>query len=187
MAGGVPATPGSTIPAGDQSVDLLLSKSVLEHVSAGAVPALVDETYRVLRPGGGAVHMIDLRDHLWIDGDERVTGEWLDALRYSPRSYRLQFSHRSTYINRLREPDWRREFERAGFAVAGWHVTRFPFAAGFDRAGCKRRGGTCRWRRSGSDSCASRCGGRRLRRGAPRLRSRAACQCGGSACSASRR
>ena len=77
-------TPGSTIPAANGSVDLLLSKSVLEHVSVDAVPALVDETYRVLRPGGGAVHMIDLRDHLWIDGDERVTGDWLDALRYSP-------------------------------------------------------------------------------------------------------
>ena len=126
-------TPGVTIPAADGSVDLLLSKSVLEHVTEDAVPRLVDETYRVLRPGGGAVHMIDLRDHLWIDGDERVTGDWLDALRYSPRSYRLQFSHRSTYINRLREPRWRSEFERAGFAVAGWHATRFPLAAGFDR------------------------------------------------------
>jgi SAM-dependent methyltransferase len=127
-------TPGATIPAADGSVDLLLSKSVLEHVSEDAVPRLVDETYRVLRPGGGAVHMIDLRDHLWIDGDERVTGDWLDALRFSPRMYRLQFSHRSTYINRLREPRWRSEFERAGFAVAGWHVTRFPLAAGFDRS-----------------------------------------------------
>ncbi len=127
-------TPGSTIPAANGSVDLLLSKSVLEHVSVDAVPALVDETYRVLRPGGAAVHMIDLRDHLWIDGDERVTGDWLDALRYPPLSYRLQFSHRSTYINRLREPSWRNEFERAGFAVAGWHVTRFPLPAGFERS-----------------------------------------------------
>jgi SAM-dependent methyltransferase len=126
-------TPGSSIPAGDGSVDLLLSKSVLEHVSEAAVPALLDETYRVLRPGGAAVHMIDLRDHLWIDGDERVTGDWLEALTYSPLAYRLQFSHRSTYINRLREAAWRKEFERAGFAVAGWRATRFPFAAGFDR------------------------------------------------------
>ncbi len=125
-------TPGATIPVPDGSVDLLLSKSVLEHVTAGAVPGLVDETYRVLRPGGAAVHMIDLRDHLWIDGDERVTGDWLAALRYSPRAYRLQFSHRSTYVNRLREPDWRREFERAGFVLAGWHATRFPFAPGFE-------------------------------------------------------
>ena len=126
-------TPGRSIPAADASVDLLLSKSVLEHVSEPAVPALLDETYRVLRPGGGAVHMIDLRDHQWIDGDERVTGDWLEALTYSPLAYRLQFSHRSTYINRLREPAWRAGFERAGFDVAGWRETRFPLATGFDR------------------------------------------------------
>jgi SAM-dependent methyltransferase len=125
-------TPGSSIPAADGSVDLLLSKSVLEHVAEPAVPALLDETYRVLRPGGGAVHMIDLRDHQWIDGDKRVAGDWLEALTYSPLAYRLQFSHRSTYTNRLREPAWRSAFERAGFVVAGWRATRFPLPDGFD-------------------------------------------------------
>ena len=126
------SAPGGAIPAADASVDLLVSKSVLEHVSAGAVEALVAETYRVLRPGGAAVHMIDLRDHLRIDGDDRVTGDWLEALRFSPRAYRLQFSHRSTYVNRLREPDWRGVFERAGFGVAAWEPTRFELAPGFD-------------------------------------------------------
>ncbi|HEX2852216.1 MAG TPA: methyltransferase domain-containing protein [Opitutaceae bacterium] len=45
------------------SIDLVLSASVLEHVSDPA--ALFAELKRVLKPGGGMLHLVDYRDHFF--------------------------------------------------------------------------------------------------------------------------
>jgi SAM-dependent methyltransferase len=124
---------GRSIPAADASVDLIVSKSVLEHVDADAVNPLVADMWRALRPGGAMVHYIDLRDHMWIDGDE-VRGDWLDALRYSEPLFKAMFSRRSTSINRLRSSEWRRLFEETGFAVRLWDERRYELPSGFDSA-----------------------------------------------------
>ena len=79
---------GRTIPLRTRSIDIIYSKSVLEHVRAGLVRPLLDDCRRVLRPGGTMVHVIDLRDHLHINGDHEVTGDWLEALQYSDGSFR---------------------------------------------------------------------------------------------------
>jgi SAM-dependent methyltransferase len=130
---------GLTLPIDGHSVDLVLSKSVLEHVAPGDVTPLLSETRRVLRDGGGAVHIIDLRDHTTLDSetptiaaDRQANGDWLEALRYPEPLYRAMFSRRSTAINRLRAPQWRETFERCGFVVEGWWPTEFPLPAGFD-------------------------------------------------------
>jgi SAM-dependent methyltransferase len=123
---------GDRIPLPDASVDLVFSKSVLEHVAPAKAEPLLREMYRVLRPGGRAVHWVDLRDHMHINGDDAVTGDWLDALRYPEPLFRAMFSNRSTAINRLRAPQWRSLLERTGFRVAGWWEQRFPMPAGFD-------------------------------------------------------
>ena len=47
------------IPLSDASVDLVLSKALLEHVDG--VPAAIRETARVLRPGGTALHLVPCR------------------------------------------------------------------------------------------------------------------------------
>jgi SAM-dependent methyltransferase len=118
----------------DDSVDLVFSKSVLEHVDAATVPALIEEMHRVLVPGGAAVHAIDLRDHLHIRGDDAVSGDWLDALRYRDALFKAMFSNRSTSINRFRAPAWRELFIGAGFRIDGWFERRFPLSPGFDRS-----------------------------------------------------
>lgn len=124
---------GRHIPLPSGSIDLVVSKSVLEHVRPRDVEPLVANTFRVLRPGGGAVHIIDLRDHMFIGGEEIVTGDWLDALRYSEPLYRAMFSNKQVAINRLREPDWLALFQRQHFEIVHWEATRFPLPAGFDR------------------------------------------------------
>jgi SAM-dependent methyltransferase len=121
---------GGRMPLPDGSVDLIVSKSVLEHVAPRHLARLVPEMARVLRPGGGMVHVIDLRDHMWIDGDA-VRGDWLDALRYPEPLFRAMFANRSTAINRLRSHEWSRTFEDAGFEVVDWDPRRYPFAASF--------------------------------------------------------
>lgn len=54
-------TDTSEIPA--QSVDLILSHSVLEHVSDPE--ALFTELERLLKPGGAMLHIVDYRDHFF--------------------------------------------------------------------------------------------------------------------------
>ena len=47
---------GTRIPMHDESADVVFSSNVLEHVVA--LPALLDDTRRVLKPGGLAVHIL---------------------------------------------------------------------------------------------------------------------------------
>lgn len=104
----------------DASIALIYSKSVLEHLRSSAVKSILQEHYRVLEPGGFALHVIDLRDHTRICGDDRVTGNWLQALRYPEWLHNAMTWNRNAYINRLRARDWRALFEDTGFRIVEW-------------------------------------------------------------------
>jgi SAM-dependent methyltransferase len=121
---------GHRVPLPEASVDIVLSKSTLEHVRRRDVRPLLRDLARVVKPGGVMVHVIDLRDHMWINGDD-VAGDWLDGLRYPEPLFRAMFSNRSTMINRLRSADWRRAFRDAGFEVRAWDERRYPLPEGF--------------------------------------------------------
>lgn len=137
---------GASIPANDGAFDLAFSKSVLEHVRLGQVSPLLRELTRVLRPGGAMAHIIDLRDHMFIDGDHAVTGNWLQALEYSERSFNAMFSNRSTYINRLRSEEWRQAFAGPGLEIVRWEESRLPLDGSFSRRALNRR-----WRNLAED------------------------------------
>ena len=139
---------GDRLPLPDESVDLVVSKSVMEHVGADAVGALAADMRRVLRPGGGMVHLIDLRDHMRI-ADDDVVGDWLDALRYPEPLFRAMFNRRSTSINRLRSCEWRELLSRDGWDIRMWSERRYPFGAGFDREDL-----AARWRQLSPDELA---------------------------------
>lgn len=130
---------GSSIPAADGSIDLAFSKSVLEHVQRGKVTPLLGELTRALRPGGTMIHVIDLRDHMFIEGDHAVTGNWLKALEYPERSFNLMFSNRSTYVNRFRSGEWREAFAAAGLEIVRWEESRLPLDGSFRREALDRR------------------------------------------------
>jgi SAM-dependent methyltransferase len=130
---------GASIALADASVDLILSKSVLEHVTPVRVLPLIGEMHRILRPGGVMLHRIDLRDHMGIEGDDAVRGDWLDALRYPEWLFRAMFSRRSTSINRLRSSEWRRLIDASSWSVTLWDEMRFALPAGFDRSKLARR------------------------------------------------
>ena len=129
---------GLRLPLPDESVDLVVSKSVLEHVPPEVAAGLLSEMYRVLRPGGSVAHSVDLRDHMQISGDLHTFGDWLDALRYSDRVFDAMFSRRSTFINRWRTPEWRRAVDRAGFQVKAWVTSRLELHPGFDRSALRQ-------------------------------------------------
>jgi SAM-dependent methyltransferase len=130
---------GEHIPLADSSVDLVLSKSVLEHVRPAQVRPLLAEMHRVLRPGGAMMHMVDLRDHMHIEGDETVHGDWLDALTYPEWLFRAMFSKRTTSINRLRSSEWKALVATDSWSIEQWEPMRFPLPHGFDKSRLESR------------------------------------------------
>lgn len=78
----------------DQSVDFIYSQAVLEHIRLCNFQGMMNETRRVLAPGGICSHRIDLTDHL---------GGALNNLRFSARFWESEFMYRyGTYTNRIR-------------------------------------------------------------------------------------
>lgn len=104
---------------GAEPFDVVVSWDVLEHVQVESVLPLLQRTYDLMRPGGIAIHSVDLRDHL----------SYFDP-RESPKRYyefagarwdRL-FNSEVQYINRLQRPDWLSMFEQSGFQVLSERV-----------------------------------------------------------------
>ena len=91
----------------DNSVDLIVSSSVLEHLREPH--KVLTECFRVLKSDGWMINIVDLRDHFF-----RYPYE---MLKYSDRFWRILTTRRggSGYQNRLRLSHWITALERAGF------------------------------------------------------------------------
>jgi hypothetical protein len=76
----------------------------------------VSETFRILRNGGVAVHLIDLGDHLYY-GPKGNPDKVLNCLRYSKRVWNMMSLNRSVYVNRLRQSEWIELHKNAGFEI----------------------------------------------------------------------
>lgn len=100
-----------------ESVDLIVSSSVLEHVEDAEKG--IAEMFSVLRPGGRMIHAIATGNHCC--GDSK--GESLGHLIYSQKLWRAMFSQRVGH-NRLRWFQWKAFFESAGFVLDKALVTR---------------------------------------------------------------
>lgn len=69
---------GATLPLADDSIDLVFSQQVLEHVNPAVYDSYLREEARVLRPGGVAYHQVPQR----LTPYESHTRTWL--LHYLP-------------------------------------------------------------------------------------------------------
>ena len=94
------------------SFQLVVSGGVLEHVKRAALPTLIGETERVLKPGGWAVHSIDTADHL-EHYDRKVSPKMY--LSFSDDTWNRLFENEVQYINRMQRGEWLDLFERNGF------------------------------------------------------------------------
>jgi SAM-dependent methyltransferase len=99
----VPHTGAEALALPDESVDLIVSHSMFEHVKRPR--EVLANTFRVLRRGGCCIHSIDLRDHL----------NPLDPLGFLRKS-REEYDPGGTE-NRVRWLDFVRLFEDAGFEL----------------------------------------------------------------------
>ena len=115
---------GNAMPYPDESFDFIWSHTVYEHLRFPETT--VKETFRVLTPGGVALHHIDMRDHLILDEANPNT---FDMLKFSNRLWNRMSWNRSIYVNRLRLSHWIELHNKAGFLVSV-HETFTSKAAG---------------------------------------------------------
>lgn len=112
---------GREMPLAEASVDLICSYTALEHVRAPSVT--VQECFRVLRPGGVLVSVIDLADHSFYGKIKTYPDKVFDCLQYPEWLWNLMRWNRSSYVNRLRQSDWLRLFAEAGFVLRAQEAT----------------------------------------------------------------
>jgi ubiquinone/menaquinone biosynthesis C-methylase UbiE len=103
---------GSSMPFEQNRFDIICSHTVFEHLRHPAVT--VSEVFRVTKPGGVGIHLIDLQDHFFTMGDNPNI---FNCMRYSDALWRAMTYNRSTWVNRLRYSDWINLFEETGFNV----------------------------------------------------------------------
>ena len=101
----------------DESVGLVFSQAVLEHVRKHEFLATQQALARILKPDGVCSHRVDLRDHL---------GGGLNNLRFSERLWESSFFAKSGfYTNRIGFDGMLKAFEQAGFEVQVTDVRRW--------------------------------------------------------------
>jgi len=98
----------------DESFDLVVSAGVLEHIEDHIITPLINDTFRVLKPGGWALHNIDTSDHLaYYD----VTMQEKFYLRCGEWLWKLVGENKVQYINRLQRGEWIKVFQASKFEV----------------------------------------------------------------------
>lgn len=106
---------GRRLPFNSCRFDCIWSHTSFEHVRDPATT--VTECFRVLRPGGQLVALIDLGDHSHYGLQPLQPLKLFDCLRYPEWLWNLMKWNRSSYTNRLRKSDWIRLFTGAGFEI----------------------------------------------------------------------
>jgi SAM-dependent methyltransferase len=96
------------------SLDVVTSRSVMEHIPPPVIEGIFQESYRLLRPGGVACHFVDNSDH-WEHGDKNISR--VNFLKYSDRMFRLTYLNSLNYQNRLRHSQYIDMLRRAGFEI----------------------------------------------------------------------
>lgn len=120
-----------------QTLDMVFSNSVLEHVPEPVIRKMMVESFRVLKPGGVSVHSVNCGDH-YAYFDRSITP--IHYLRFDPKQWRF-WNNDLLYQNRLRPGDFLRMAEESGLKIVlnKWRprpdllqqLPRLPIAAEF--------------------------------------------------------
>ncbi len=104
----------SRLPLDGSTLDVIISRSVFEHIRPRVIAGILRESYRVLKPGGLACHFIDESDH-WQHNDKSISR--VNFLRFSDGMHRLTHLNSLNFHNRLRHPEYVRILEACGFEM----------------------------------------------------------------------
>jgi SAM-dependent methyltransferase len=98
----------------DRSVDVVFSHEVLGHIPPPVLHQITEETKRVLKPGGMALHFIGMDDPF---ATSRNGLSAMNFLRYSPRWWDFFVQNKIASNNRLREKEYIDLFRSHGATV----------------------------------------------------------------------
>lgn len=98
----------------DRSVDVIVSRAVLEHIPPNGLESLAAQCRRVLAANGYICHVVDNTDH-YAHADRTI--DYLNFLKFDDWQWRLLTLGPLCYTNRLRHSDYRNLFERAGLRI----------------------------------------------------------------------
>jgi hypothetical protein len=99
---------------GPNSIDLVFSYGVLEHLSPRDLRELSAEQRRILRQKGLVYHWINLQDH-YRNIDKSLSG--VNFLQYGEKFWATFIDSSIHYQNRLRKPDYIKLFEASGGSI----------------------------------------------------------------------
>lgn len=111
--------PPATEDLAPGSIDLIYSRTVLEHIAPELLARLMEEWARLLSPQGASLHLVDHSDH-FEHRDKSLSR--LNFLTIPDGLWRLACQHPQNYQNRLRHSDYLPLFEAAGLkpvAISG--------------------------------------------------------------------
>ncbi len=94
---------GSLLQVPENSIQLIVSGGVLEHVKRETLRGLIAEMGRILKPGGWTVHSIDTADH--SEHYDRTVSPKL-YLSFSEATWRRLCENEVQYINRMQRGEW---------------------------------------------------------------------------------
>lgn len=98
-------------PHPPQSFDFVVSSNVLEHIPEEILKNIAKESWRILNPGGLAVHRFNPGDHYANDDSRVSTGNFL---KFSENKWKPHGSGLA-YHNRLRCSQYSQIFREAGY------------------------------------------------------------------------
>lgn len=104
----------------DDSIDIHLSVTVLEHIPADAISAIMSEARRVLKPTGFAIHFVDPSDH-FAHSDPSISN--IHFLKFGDRTWQTIAGNEFAYCNRLRAPELTQLLTAPGFEVLREELT----------------------------------------------------------------
>ena len=106
---------GSLLGLPQNTFSLVCSVSVLEHVPRHALKSSIEGSFGVLKPGGYAIHMTDLGDHLTLYDPSMEYNK--NYLQYSDTTWKLFLENDVQYFNRVQPAEFRKYFDDAGFTL----------------------------------------------------------------------
>jgi len=98
----------------DESIDCHFSITVLEHIPKEIIRDIFLEAKRILKPGGAAIHFVDLSDH--FQHQDRSISR-INFLRFSEEEWQLIAGNEFAFCNRLRVTDYMELIKKINFHV----------------------------------------------------------------------
>jgi hypothetical protein len=95
------------------SIDFISTNSTLEHIPASELRAIMQESFRILAPGGLMCHFIDLKDHYSYFDTSISKYHFLKFSKFWWSFYNSSLH----YQNRLRLPEYQALIAEAGFEI----------------------------------------------------------------------